>query len=200
MGLLRGARSSDEAFRLAPNDPANLDRRGFTYVKLGRFEQAITDYDARWPMIRAIRVRFSAGFRPPRFKMILKAAAPTLRRRKCSTPMSPRNLLATDLASEPQASRVAFALGRRLDALRHIPFADWALRLGPGILNARSRPAVACAALLTSWHDCLERRCGRTSCPHGHDQRAQRRLPTNSGARFPTSSEPMPRSIPASSL
>ena len=31
---------------LAPDDPATLDSRGFTYLKLGRFEQAIADYDA----------------------------------------------------------------------------------------------------------------------------------------------------------
>jgi tetratricopeptide (TPR) repeat protein len=32
--------------RLVPNDPGTLDSRGFTFLKLGRFEQAIADYDA----------------------------------------------------------------------------------------------------------------------------------------------------------
>jgi Flp pilus assembly protein TadD len=32
--------------RLAPDDAGALDSRGFTYLKLGRFEQAIVDYDA----------------------------------------------------------------------------------------------------------------------------------------------------------
>jgi len=32
--------------RLAPGDPGTLDSRGFVYLKLGRFSQAIADYDA----------------------------------------------------------------------------------------------------------------------------------------------------------
>jgi Restriction endonuclease/Tetratricopeptide repeat len=54
----------NEALRLAPDDPATLDSRGFTYLKLGRFEQAIADYDRRWPIILAIRARFTAAVSP----------------------------------------------------------------------------------------------------------------------------------------
>ncbi len=104
MGRLEEALADcNEALRLAPNDPANLDSRGFTYLKLGRFEQAIADYDAALAHNpRDPGSLYGRGLARLRVKMILKVAAPTLRRRKCSTPMSPRNLLATDLASEPQ--------------------------------------------------------------------------------------------------
>jgi tetratricopeptide (TPR) repeat protein len=36
----------EEALRIAPNDPNNLDTRGFTFLKLGQFDRAIADYDA----------------------------------------------------------------------------------------------------------------------------------------------------------
>jgi tetratricopeptide (TPR) repeat protein len=121
----------NEALRLAPNDPANLDSRGFTYLKLGRFEQAIADYDA-------------ALAHNPRDPGSLYGRG-LARLRGQNDPEGGR-------ASEPQASRVAFALGRASQhALRHIQFADWPLRLGPrhsersvpscsGLCSAAERP------------------------------------------------------------
>ena len=108
----------NEALRLAPDDPGTLDSRGFTYLKLGRFEQAIADYDAalaRNP--RDPGSLYGRGLARLRSKMILKAAAPISRRRKRSTRVSPRNLLATDLASDAlsvcgrTSSFASFALG-----------------------------------------------------------------------------------------
>ena len=36
----------NEALRLAPNHPGDLDTRGVTYLKLGQYDMAIADYDA----------------------------------------------------------------------------------------------------------------------------------------------------------
>jgi tetratricopeptide (TPR) repeat protein len=35
----------NEALRLSPGNPSALDSRGFVYLKLGRFTDAIRDYD-----------------------------------------------------------------------------------------------------------------------------------------------------------
>jgi tetratricopeptide (TPR) repeat protein len=36
----------DAAIRLAPSDPANMNSRGFVYLRLNRLDEAIADYDA----------------------------------------------------------------------------------------------------------------------------------------------------------
>src|SRR5260370_31396542 len=54
----------------------------------------------RWPVIRESRARFTAAVSPAWVKMIPKVAAPISRRRKRSTPQSPRNFVATGLAND----------------------------------------------------------------------------------------------------
>jgi len=45
-GLLEGLRACDIALSLNPGDPNTLDGRGFINLRLGRFAEAIADYDA----------------------------------------------------------------------------------------------------------------------------------------------------------
>jgi len=45
-GLLEGLRACDTALSLNPGDPNTLDGRGFINLRLGRFAEAIADYDA----------------------------------------------------------------------------------------------------------------------------------------------------------
>jgi tetratricopeptide (TPR) repeat protein len=52
--LAQALADCNEALRLSPNDVGTLDTRGLVYLRLGRFDAAIADYDlvlARYPKI-----------------------------------------------------------------------------------------------------------------------------------------------------
>ena len=46
---------------MKPNYTYALDSRGFTYLKMGKFLQAIADYDAALKLTRALRIRYMAA-------------------------------------------------------------------------------------------------------------------------------------------
>jgi hypothetical protein len=71
-----------------------------THLKLGRFEQAIADYDAALARNPRDPGSLSAAVLPVCGVRALRAAAPISWRQRRSTPVLPRNLLATDLASD----------------------------------------------------------------------------------------------------
>jgi tetratricopeptide (TPR) repeat protein len=51
----------NEALRLAPADAKSLDSRGFTYLKLNRYDRAITDYDAALRLTRNAQSLYGRG-------------------------------------------------------------------------------------------------------------------------------------------